>query len=729
MVSRKGGVWVTLGYKYYYGMHLGICQYPIDAIKQINAEDVVLYDTADITDSGEISIDKPNAFGGERQQGGVVGDVDIEFGDVDQIENAYLQEQLGASIPAYRGVVCAVLKQVYLAAIQKTVRPWKFLISWLDGAACGPNSLDMNPAHIVELILTEPWGLDLDSGDLDTDSFTAAAAQLTTEELGLSFVWLSTTPIAEILTSVLQHIMGVLYTDPETGKFVLNLMRQGDASALELHEGNVLRVENYDRPLLSELVNEVVIKFKNRNDQDQSITLHNPGLIFQMGGVINSREIRYDMVVEQETAQQLAARDLRNLSTPLGILEFIADRDALVLRIGDIITFSWSKYGIDEVRYRVTWIDYGNLQDGEIKIQAIEDFWGVDASTYTDPPDTAWTDPESAAAAAPQRKIYEAPYYVLVQRWGEAAAVWDEIPDDAGWLLAAGQRPSGDATNYQLWTKTTGSYAETDPGSPFCPTGTTGAALIAEAVTSTIDFTAVEDCDLVVPNTYCLIENEVCEVTALDLVAGSITLKRGVLDTVPVAHNSGVYVFFAETWVAEDPTEYYSADTVYAKILPTTPLGTLAIGSAPEDNVVMADRLFRPYPPGNYQLNGEAWPAFITGPVTATWAHRDRLQQTAGYIAQNAGDIGPEVGTTYTIRFYSELAALQKEVTGLATTTYAYTIADEITDAGLPGARPNETMRVVVFSVRDGAASWQSQDFTIAECRGYGMFYGAYYGE
>ena len=35
----------------------------------------------------------------------------------------------------------------------------------------------------------------------------------------------------------------------------------------------------------------------------------------------------------------------------------------------------------------------------------------------------------------------------------------------------------------------------------------------------------------------------------------------------------------------------------------------------------------------------------------------------------------------------------------------------------------------VIEAMREGLASWQAQRIDIPECRGYGMFYGATYGE
>ncbi len=329
-----------------------------------------------------------------------------------------------------------------------------------------------------------------------------------------------------------------------------------------------------------------------------------------------------------------------------------------------------------------------------------------------------WNDP----APAPYRMLLEAPYYLIVQRLGESPA----IEDDAGFLIVSAQTPTGDASGYDVWTGVTDPYAQVVYEASLSPIGLLAAAIEPEVTTDTT-FTAVWDINLVELNTYCWIEAEICEVIALDAGAGTLTLKRGILDTVPQSHSSAVRIYFSESRTAEDPTEYSSGETVKAKCLPITVKGTLAIESAPEDTLVMEDRPFRPYCPGKFQLNAAYWPTYLVGALTVTWAHRDRLQQLVEYIAQDAADIGPEALTTYTVRIYNEEDDLQKEVTGIELTTYLYPIADEMTDSGL--GRPNESMRVTLFAVREGFDSWQMQDHTLPECEGYGMFFGAYYGE
>ena len=113
--------------------------------------------------------------------------------------------------------------------------------------------------------------------------------------------------------------------------------------------------------------------------------------------------------------------------------------------------------------------------------------------------------------------------------------------------------------------------------------------------------------------------------------------------------------------------------------------------------------------------------------MTVSWAHRSRVLQTAYLVTQGETNIGPETGTTYTVRIYGEAGTLKHTETGLTGTSWTYPMTTEIAESGLD--RPNEKLTVKVEAVREGYTSWQAQRIDIPECRGYGMFYGATYGE
>lgn len=99
----------TVGYWYKMLLHFGICRAPIDALLEMRVADRTAW-AGTLTESGTLSVSKPNLFGGEDAEGGVSGGLDVMMGEADQAPNAYLVQQLGAEQSAYRGKVTAVWK-------------------------------------------------------------------------------------------------------------------------------------------------------------------------------------------------------------------------------------------------------------------------------------------------------------------------------------------------------------------------------------------------------------------------------------------------------------------------------------------------------------------------------------------------------------------------------------------------------------------------------------------
>jgi len=127
----------------------------------------------------------------------------------------------------------------------------------------------------------------------------------------------------------------------------------------------------------------------------------------------------------------------------------------------------------------------------------------------------------------------------------------------------------------------------------------------------------------------------------------------------------------------------------------------------------MASRFNRPYAPGNVLINTVAYPASVAGDLSITWAHRDRTLQTAYIVEQSEASIGPEVGTTYTVRIYNAQTGgtLRRTYSGITGTSQAYTVAQATTDNG--GVKP-ANIRVEVESVRDGYVSLQKHQIPAA---------------
>ncbi|MGE4551804.1 MAG: hypothetical protein AB7D57_01760 [Desulfovibrionaceae bacterium] len=127
------------------------------------------------------------------------------------------------------------------------------------------------------------------------------------------------------------------------------------------------------------------------------------------------------------------------------------------------------------------------------------------------------------------------------------------------------------------------------------------------------------------------------------------------------------------------------------------------------------------------RVNGAAWPEAILGELALSWAHRNRVQQTAYVVTQDEASITPEDGTTYTVRVYGEAGALLRTVSGLTGTAWTYAAADEAADSGLAGGRLNGALRVTLAAERDGYAGWQAQERRVDRA-GWGYQWGNYYG-
>ena len=221
-----------------------------------------------------------------------------------------------------------------------------------------------------------------------------------------------------------------------------------------------------------------------------------------------------------------------------------------------------------------------------------------------------------------------------------------------------------------------------------------------------------------------LCDDEFMAITALG--PGTVAVKRGVGDTVPARHPVDSLTWFIDnTTVGSDRKEYGAGTTTEVKYSPyTTGGGAYPINEG--DAVTFNWRFFRPYPPGQMRVNGERWYEdgfLITADqptLTLTWDHRDRILEQDQLVDHDAGNIGPEPGTTYTIRIYGN-GDLKRTEVGVMTQTHTsrgdlippswtYTWAQAMQDFGFDAPTEEGSLvdgAITVYSTRDGFDSWQ----------------------
>lgn len=712
---------VTIGYRYHVGMHQVYClspvAAPVTAVKKIKVGEQEAW-TGNVTANAQININKPGLFGGDKKEGGVVGLVDIEFGGLAQAVNSYLASKLtGFPLPAFRGLLGLVLRSPQVSAMNPYIKPWSLYASRINGGfypAKAAIDEDMNPAHIIYELLTLPeFSVFASPSDINIPSFMAAADTLHAEGLGLSFFWEDERPTEEFIGYVLEHIDGSLYPDPITGKLTLALARDNYVySTLPiLDASNIVRVDRFSQPLPGELTSEVQVKYQDQaTGAAASVTVQDLAIMDMQGGASVPVVRDFQGIGNAALASKIALRELRTLATPLARAEITCNRTAWNLSVGSVFRLQWPPLGIVDMAMRVVEIDYGTLTSGKMVVSAVQDVFRAASAVIGTPPVTGWASPISPPAPCPVRLAMEAPYWVVAREVaGDQDSILNGIDPLSGLLLAGGSRPSGDAYSFAVFSRVgTAPYTEKATGA-FMPVATLVGA-VGRTETS-FSISGAVDIDLVAPDTWAHIDGELVKIISAS--SSSITVRRGVLDTVPAPHPAGVAIHFADDYKGLDETEWSVGQVVNAKLLTRTGLGTLLEAAAPVDSVTMAQRFARPYPPGNVRINTVSYPASVTGDLTITWAHRSRVLQTAYLVEQSEGDIGPEPGTTYTIRIYNAQTggSLIRTYSGVAGASQTYTEAQAATDNG--GTKP-ANIRIEIESVRAGLTSWQRQQIPCA---------------
>lgn len=125
--------------KYSLGIHMEFFQGMPDKLLELKADDRTYWNTP-VTSSQRITINEGSLFGGKRDRGGIVGDIDVMFGEETQAVNDYLLDVIGAPLSAMRGVAGLVFRHVYVVANSPYVAPhsarWSRIFNGWENDVC-----------------------------------------------------------------------------------------------------------------------------------------------------------------------------------------------------------------------------------------------------------------------------------------------------------------------------------------------------------------------------------------------------------------------------------------------------------------------------------------------------------------------------------------------------------------------------------------------------------------
>lgn len=583
----------------------------------------------------------------------------------------------------------------------------------------------MNAAHIIYECFTNPeWGRGWEPEQMiDEPSFVASANTLCAERFGLAIIWYRKEDIDVFVKKVADLVGGVVYTDRESGKMVFKLIRDDyeiDDVPLFTPETGLIAITDDDSASsegnYNEIIGTSVDPVTNQEFQRRAQNL----AAYQSDGAPASLDQDYKGIPTKELLDRVLLRDLRAMGSGLKKYAVTLDRRGWRVSPGSVIRISDPRRGISNVVLRVAEIDDGNMVNGAIKIRAVIDVFGLPATGYMGIAENGWEPPSRLPVAAPQQRLVEMGYRDIFLKVGRANAEANDPTDSFVGTVASA--PNTTTTTYDLETKPDGGTYTTAATGYFTGSATLSADI--GPLDTVIPIGTLDSFDEANIGQGILVGDEMMRLDAVDAVARTMTVTRGVADTIPQPHFDDDVVWTIDDDLASDPAEYVEGETVSAKVLTRTSALTLDPSEAPEQTLELIGRQGRPYPPAMVTVDGDEALTLAgehDAPVIA-WGSRNRIEQQDFLIGYTEGSIEPEAGTTYTLRFYNTAGDLLGTYADIAESTFTYDADKQAADGA------NGTVFVELESVRAGIPSWQHYRFKIVLDGGWGYGWGYSWG-
>jgi len=762
------------GYRYHLGVVWAICQGPVDGVRVDFDERNVVAGYPGPQNPRLFSIVKPDLYGGDDQEGGVSGTMAFYYGTDPQVAEPYLQTQLGANVPGWKGLCYAVARKMYLGN-SPYVKPPQFAVQRFPNQLGVPggrhvvNAADANPmCALYELLTNQLWGCSVSPGAIDLPAFLAAADTCHAEGFGISMLVDKELEARDLAAEVLRHVDGLLFVSPVTGLLTVKLARfDYSVPSIPLLDASNVREVEFSRLAWEETANLVYVRYVDRDAQWKE-RLSPPAMdlanVQVRGGQVVPETIDYRGCATASMAERLASKALATRSYPLAAVRFKTNRAAWDLLPGDPFRFSYAPYGIGLVVMRITNVAGGTLQEGDVTVDAVEDVFAVAWSAYGPSGLPDWDPPEGTLPVPLlAQRLLDAPFGLVVPPsppFGYSAEDWL-------FVLLLAVRDVGVHTGFEIWSHgyealpaTPEQYELTNQSTTFVPSGTLE-SLTYPAGHASLRIVAGPDMDrlrslssseFATGRGVFLVEDEMIgwqtivnngdgTYTVAAPAGPSGSIVRGVLDTVPGPHAAGARVFFLDGWTLTEDFGYPpgghtgSSDwkAVRAKALTKNLAGVLPIASATGMLLLLTTsgatidiRPRRPWLPSFVRWNGVLWPKAIVGELALTWKRRNRLHAysySANLTIPNVLGDDPEPDVEYQLDAYGELGTLVRTflVTGTGVT---YPLAQETTDSGL--GRPNRFVRTILRArkLTNGYLSLFAVDTLTFDCEGWGMLYG-----
>lgn len=757
----KGGN--TIGFHYGFDILFGIGRGPVNEIPSIMVADKIAWQ-GDGCSADVYGINSPDLFGGEKKEGGIQGPFRIFFGGDDQVlpgdgfvdcgssgpwkgvqKLPAIKPEIGGLISEFRGTTMLWYSGL-ISSLNPYPKPWSFRVrrysaGWYGGECWYPAKSvifmadgavhAMNPAHIIYQCLTDPlWGRGLPKALINENSFIYAANRLCAEGFGLCFAWQRKEEVDQFIGIIQDYIDAALYPDPETGKMTIRLLRDDfltDDLPLFTPSSGLIDITEDDASSQDEIYNEMIGQgFDPITKEPFTVRVHNLAAR-QSQGSPNPEQRDLSGAPTRELLGRILQRDLKKFCSGLKKYTIVLDRSGWRIRPGMPFRVQDTRRGIGQVVLRAVEIADQSFRDGRVTIKCTEDVFKLPDTAYVTTGGSTWTPPAQDAAPPTASRLLEAGYRDILLRRGTTET--QGLDPTSAYIGVVAVSPDPVMYQYDLISRAAG-----EPDFATSSGSFTGAATLVNPITplqAIFEITGETDFPEDLAGTAVTVNDEQMGVVSYDSATHMLTVKRGVADTIPQDHAAASTLWTTDDDMTSDQRSYLAGETVEAEVLTRTASDLLDPADGELLSLAMVGRHALPYPPGDVQVDGESIYAMALGETHAepvvTWAHRDRLLEEDQLVGHAESGVGPEAGTTYTVRVYDALGDPDTPVrtdSGIVGNTWTYDAAMRAAD-GSP-----QKIFIELESERDGLASYQHYRFrvTIELVGGYGMDYGFSYG-
>lgn len=515
-------------------------------------------------------------------------------------------------------------------------------------------STDINPIHKIREILTDDTAMGKLEADVHDANFKKAADQIWDEGLGISWV-IDEKLCIEAIEELCYHIEAGIRVNRQTGLYEMVLFRDDWFDEEEIHTIAENKIKDLHLEVMNsdDIVNQLNVTYYDRQRiKNSTFSIYENGSILTMGHA-NAESVEFPYFMNMRNAEIVANWKLKQFSTPAWSGSFTTGwKEARKWNRYDLIHLPWSKKWNGTILVRIMKINLGNGTNNTVTVdfEEVVPYSGeMNTSIVVD-------DPSESAPQPPQpsvNAVFEAPYYLTVLRTGQTNTDLELSNNpEIGYVAAIAAKPQNNSLNALLYTD--GGIGEFEQVSrlDYCDilqldhpiTETTSSFVVTGSLTQTVN-----------SNNLILLNDELIGFLSFDNATKVLTVKRGVLDTVPKKHSSGSLFVFDLPDVAFDSTQYTQSEIVEAQVLTTTPSGIQELSETGK-SIEIQSRAIRPYPPANVKINNEYYPSLVRGNINLAWSHRNRLQQTGGMpLGWYDAGITAEEGTLYIVNLYNSL--------------------------------------------------------------------------